>query len=311
MLEYDKAEQFLVQHQRHHQPGVIGLLNPHRQVEVTVQGTAGFHLVQIQYPLLAGEPVDERRVGGLGALNVSPVPVAGALIACLAFAHPQRAAGTFEQAGQRLYSAFAHVLAGLAFGKGAGEIEPLFTIVVAVAEKVLGQEHPQAGAQGAGKHQQHQQYDGGKDEYGLHHVAPFAAKQAQVIASTCHQQQVNTGAQKAGGMENHAARQTNRCGPFRVAGGGDRDQGGNHGGDKAACRPYLGIHRIEQGRIGVEIKVVHKQAAQPQAEKLDRPAVLWAGAAVHLLNQYQPHYSQHHQPQIAGPSRQDRLGGSD
>lgn len=112
-------------------------------------------------------------------------------------------------------------------------------------------------------------------------------------------------------MEGHAARQPDRRRPFRVACGGDRDQRRHQRRHVAACRPHLGIHRVEQRGIGIEIKVVDEQTAQPEAEKLDGPAVFRPGAAVYLLDQHQPHHGEQHQPHIACPSRQYRLGGGD
>ena len=237
--------------------------------------------------------------------------MAGTLIAGVAFAHPQGTARTFEQSGQRLDRTFAQLFAGLALGERAGEVEPLFAVVVAVAEEMLGQEYAQAGAQGAGKHQQHQQHGGGKNEYGLHHVAPFAAEQAQVIACAGHQQQIDACTQQAGGVERHAAGQSDRRGPFRVAGGGDGDQRRHQGGHIAPRGPHLGIHRIEQCSIGVKVEIVNKQPAQSQAEKFDRPAILRTGTAIHLFSEHQTHDGEQDQSQIACPPRQHRLGRRD
>jgi hypothetical protein len=140
--------------------------------------------------------------------------------------------------------------------------KPFLAVVVAVAEEVLGQEHPQPRPERAGKHQQDQQQRGGEDEHGLHHRAPFAAEQAQVVAGAGHQQQVDAGAEQAGAVEGHAAGQPDRRGPLRVACRRHGDQRRDQGDHVAARDPGFGVEHVEQRAVGIKIEVVDEQAAE-------------------------------------------------
>ena len=154
--------------------------------------------------------------------------------------------------------------------------------------KTFSQRAQRAGEQDAG--QQHQRAE---QEGHLHHRAPAAAEEAQVVAGRAPSQQVERRAEHRGRVE-HRRGATPRC---RV------DQFGLRAADTAisGTASALTMPRAAQisafsarnsMRVAVQVKIVGEHAADAQAGELDRPALLRRLVAVQLLDQQHADHGQ-------------------
>ena len=142
--------------------------------------------------------------------------------------------------------------------------------------------------------QQAEQHHGPEEEGDLGDAAPVAAVGFDVVAGRRHDQQIDPGTQKGGGVEDHVAGDEHVQGPLGIARCGNRQQRHHHGKDHAPGAPDGAVELLEQQPVGVHVKVVDEQPADADTQELDGPALIQGRVAVDLLHQHQPRHRQQH-----------------
>ena len=183
----------------------------------------------------------------------------------------QQAAGTVRQRGHGAQNALGNVVAELC--QGLGELQPFLAVIIAVAEEVLGQKHPQLGAQLAREQQADQQGAAGGEKAHLQHAAPGATEVLDKVADHRHAEQVQPGAHEGDRVKDHVPRHVQVHAPLGIAGDGDGQPGRHQRGDQAAGLPQHGVELAEQQGLGIHEEVVGVDGAQGEAQKLYRPAL--------------------------------------
>ena len=200
---------------------------------------------------------------------------------------PQAAARALDHLGQAAHDHLAHLLRR-AFGrKHCREAQPLFAIVVAVAEEMLADEDAQIGAQRAREHQHAQHGEGGEEHAHLQRPAPVATEIAHVVAHRGHQQQIGAGQDQGGRIEGRGARDLQPGGPVRTAAGGDEKEGDGQRMRRATHARHVGIETAEEQGLGIQIGIEGEDTGQAQAQRLGVPARILGQVAKQLLDHQQ------------------------
>ena len=198
----DEANQFIAVDQRNDQPRLWYRLQPGRQVQRFIALREGTVLLKVDDPAVTRHEFAQGRTGTLWLVPGTDVQSRGLpkYLRAGGF-HPQPASRAFEQIGQASNHLLAHFLRGALSAKSAGELEPFFSVVVAIGEEVLVEEHPQLGAYRAGQPQDRQHNQG--NEYGaeLQCPPPLSAEEPDVVADAGNEDQIGAGNQQRRGME--------------------------------------------------------------------------------------------------------------
>jgi hypothetical protein len=202
------------------------------------------------------QKLDQRAVGGLGGISrLAEVVDALQRAAAVVTLDPQEAAGAFDQAAHRMDRAFVEGQAGILRGQGLGEAQPLLAVVVLVLEEVLGQEHPQAGAEGSGEQHEGEDERGTEQEGDLQQCPQFAAHVPQVVAGGPHGHQVQPRAGQGCGVEQQPSGDDRAVPVRRPAGDRHRDQRYHEGVDEASGLPGRALQHPEQDQVGKQEQV--------------------------------------------------------
>ena len=182
MREHHEADQLATDSQRNQQASLRHGLQPVRQHQVAVARPVGLVLVEIDDPAAGRHEADKRRTSLLEFQADRHVPTRGLPISTrAAVLYPKTTSRTVQHVGKAANHAFAHTMLGMLARQGVGEAKPFHPVVVAVAEKVLSQHHPQGRPHSARHGQHRQRHQTQKHHRNLECPSPFAAKVADIV----------------------------------------------------------------------------------------------------------------------------------
>jgi hypothetical protein len=200
---------------------------------------------------------------------------------------PLHAAGAFDQIGETADDALVNALPVDRCGQRLRELQPFLSVVVAVREEVLVDEHAQARAHGAGCEHHHQREQSGEQERDLDGASPVAAEDAHEVPRAGDDEQVQTRQQQRRGPEHDAARDRHIDGPVAIARRRDQNERQRERMHQSASAPQLRIDRTQQQTIGEHEQIEGEDRRETDAQRLHGPTALSGRGPQQLLAQHQ------------------------
>ncbi len=166
---------------------------------------------------------------------------------------PERAAGAFDEVGERLDALLLHARHRALRRQRAGEAKPFFAVVVAIGKEMLADEYLELRAEPARRDCQRRRAATREQQLDLQRPAPVAAEVANEIAGAGDREQECARNEQRSRVEHDAARQVHVDRPAGVPRGRDRDERNDQQVGGPARDPEVGVgtpHRASRRRRG-------------------------------------------------------------
>ena len=147
--QHDESDQFVPGRQGHDQPGVGDFDEPRGKVEAIIATWQRTVLLKIDHPAAIEQEVAQRAAVIFGRRRNWRVPASGLREeAPRRILQPQRTTRALDHVGQPAHHVLSHGGEATLRGERLREAQPFLAIVVAVAEEMLANLHPQTRSHG-------------------------------------------------------------------------------------------------------------------------------------------------------------------